>query len=259
MQRKSVFRLRLGVGLCSLLGLGFSNLCFAQQPSVPTWVSFMSSRVKPDMRQEFEGYMKEISATYKQGGAPFRAVYQDAFGDLNEYVSVTPIDKFASMDGPSLLVKVMGQESWDRLARAISHCTFESRRWAGLVQNDLSLRKSQQGAYPFGLVSYTVVAPDRLSDYENWLKNDYLPALRKGGVEDYWVNRTIFGGNLYEFNAVRWLKNMADLDSGPILNRAVGPEAAAKITAKTAGMIRSQRLVVIRARPDLSWMGATSQ
>jgi len=235
------------------LFLASSSLTFGQNPN-PTWLSFMTTKIKPDMRQEYEGYMKEISAAYKKGGAPFRVVTQNAFGDLNEYTSVTQISDFASMEQPSLLVKVLGEENWAHLSKSLARCSIESQRVGAQVRSDVTIRRATPASYTYGLLSHTVIAPGRLDDYESWLKSDYLPALKKGGVEDYWVNRTIFGGNFNEVNAIRWLKTLGELDGGPILNKAVGAEAATKINAKAAPMIRSQRLVVVRLRTDLSYM-----
>ncbi len=213
----------------------------------------MTTRVKPDMRQEYEGYMKEISAAYKKGGAPFRVVFQNAFGDLNEFTSVTQIPNFAAMEQPSLLTKVMGEDNWAHLSRSLARCSIDSQRVGAQSRDDISIRKTPPATYGYGLVSHTLIAPGHMADYESWLKSDYLPALKKAGVEDYWVNRTIFGGNFNEVTAVRWLKSTADLDGGPILNKAIGAEAAAKINAKAAPFIRSQRLVVIHVRADLSY------
>lgn len=229
------------------------TLTFGQSTS-PSWLSFLTTRIKPDMRQEYEGYMKEISAAYKKGGAPFRAVTQNAFGDLNEYTSVTQLQNLASLEQPSLLVKALGEDNWAHLSRSLARCSIESQRVAAQARDDLSIRKATPGTYTYGLVSHTLIAPGHMPDYEGWLKSDYLPALKKAGVEDYWVNRIIYGGNLNEVSAVRWLKSAGDLDNGPILTKAVGAEAAAKINAKAAPFIRSQRLVVMRVRTDLSYL-----
>src|SRR5260370_29043972 len=115
-----------------------STLSFGQSPN-PTWVSFLSTRIKPDTRQEYEGYMKEISAAYKKGGAPFRAVFQNAFGDLNEYTSVTQIPNLASMEQPSLLVKVLGEDNWAHLSRKLSRCSVETQRIGAQVRDDVSI------------------------------------------------------------------------------------------------------------------------
>ena len=106
------------------------------------------------------------------------------------------------------------------------------------------------------MVIFHTLAPGKAADCEAVTKNDLLPALRKAEVPDYWVSRTVFGGEGMERVTVRPMMKLGEIDDGPALNRVLGPEAAAKFRAKTADMYQSVQYRILRLRTDLSYMPA---
>ena len=232
-----------------------STSCFAQTKG-PTWLRFQTTKIKPDMRQEFEGYLKQVPAAYKKAGAQFFIVLVNAAGDMNEYTSVTPIAKFAEMDGPSPLIKNFGEEGAANLVRGLARCQISQTRYYSLAQDDLAINK---GA-PTGtlwMFTRTFVNPGKMQDYANWMKNDYKPALEKAGVTQLRVSRPIFGAANNQIESIRMLKDFAEIDGGPILNK-LGADTASAINAKAAGLVRTSMTTLVRIRPDLSYLPATT-
>ena len=135
---------RLGVVLPALVSL-------VAQDKAPTreWSYVAIYKIKPEKRAEFEGIQKELSAAYKQAGVPFRVVWQTTFGDINEYVSVSPLANFAAMDAPSPVVKALGADKASDLLRRSSATVNGVTRVAAINRADLST-----GAGPAGPMSW---------------------------------------------------------------------------------------------------------
>jgi hypothetical protein len=240
----------------AVLFVGVPTLCSAQDKG-PTWMRFQTNRIKPEMRAEYEGYVKQVSAGYKKVGVPFFVIYQNYAGDINEYTGVLPIMKFAEMDGPNPLTKVMGEEGLANLLRSMNNCVVSQTRYFAIPQDDLMINKGQFGA--LWVQTRTVVANGKMDDYMNWMKNDYKPALEKAGVTQFRAARPIFGApsnNMVE--SIRLLKDFAEIDGGPILNQKLGADAVRALNAKVSGIVQGTRITIIRMRPDLSYMGAVT-
>jgi hypothetical protein len=99
----------------------------------------------------------------------------------------------------------------------------------------------------------TPVAPGKMGDYLNWLKNDYRPALAKAGVSRFQVARPIFGAVAGEIVTMRMLKNLAEIDAGTVLSRAVSDQEAREIAAKAVPLVSSSNTRIVRMRSDLSY------
>jgi hypothetical protein len=203
------------------------------------------------MRSQFEAVQKEISAAYKQADVPFRGVWQTTFGDVNEYVSASPMVNFAALDSPSPLTKALGEDGSRALLQRAGATWIEAVRVGGVDRPDLSV--GEMGAPPkYAVIMLTHVAPGRGLDYEAWMKSDFLPAVKKGAGRLF-CQQAIFGGggpNMYVCAAP--LDNMAAIDAGPPMWKALGRAGADKMMAKSAGMVASTEYSISRFRADLS-------
>ena len=117
---------------------------------------------------------------------------------------------------------------------------------------DLSLRAGPPGMY--ALVVSIQTMPGRRSEYESAIKADMMPALKKVGFTNVWTSDTVFGGPANEQTVVIPLKDTGELDQGPPLTRALGPEAAAKVEARLDAMTQSSQMRIVKVRPELSNM-----
>ena len=81
--------------------------------------------------------------------------------------------------------------------------------------------------------------------------------MKQAGVT-YLVSQTIFGGDGNEYITLTMRDSFADLDNGPVLIQAIGPEAAQKLTQKMpAGAVVHLERSIARFVPELSIMPAT--
>jgi hypothetical protein len=223
------------------------------QANGPTWLRFQITKVRPEMRLEYEGYMKQIATAYKKTSVPFFITYQNVAGDLTEFTTVLPLIKFGEMDGPSPLLKVLGEDALANLGRSAARCEISASRYYSLPMNDLMINKGAP-AGTLWLMTRTFLNPGKLAEYETWMKNDWKPAMEKAGVTQLRVSRPIFGLPGGEIQTVRMLKDFAEIDSGPILTQKLGADAARALNAKTNGMVRATTNTLIRIRADLSYL-----
>jgi hypothetical protein len=186
-------------------------------------------------------------------------VLQTVMGNMLEYVSVAPLAHFADMDGPSPVERALGKADADGLIRKGLACTTSAHRMASLALNDISIRTKTQENSEYAMVTSYHLMAGKEAEFNAWIKNDYLPAMKKAEVKNFWVSQTVFGGEPNERITVRLVKNMAEFDAGPVLRKTLGEEGALKVMAKSAGMIDSVHYSVLHYRADLSYDTGASQ
>src|SRR6516225_51436 len=83
--------------------VGVPSIGRAQMPAAPTISRVTVTEVKPDMLDEWLDLQKnELIPALKKGGVKTRTVYSSGlFGTAGEYVSIVPVEKFASFDEPN--------------------------------------------------------------------------------------------------------------------------------------------------------------
>lgn len=247
----------LGV-VALMLGASQSQPSLAQTPAAaptPELLSVTVVSVRPEMVAEFQNFMKNTTnPALKKGGLKWREVWQStmAADDAFEFVLVTPVGVFAEYDGPPAIEKGLGAPgyaSW--LAKAGSMVT-SVRRYIVRTRPDLSYAAKRSGPPKLAVVHSVHVAPNRNLDYENYLKNDFLPVMQKGEIT-YLVSQVIFGGDANEYLTLTMRESFADLDKGPVVVQVLGAEGAAKLAQKLpAGTVNLVERSLTRFVPELS-------
>ena len=235
------------------LAFGVSVLALAQStPAQPTRIQVVIVHIKPDMLNEWVDLQKnELIRAQKKGGIKTRTTYQTVFGNTFEYTSVTPLEKFAQLDGQSAATRALGAEAAARLTAKLSKCLESRQVYAGTLMPDLSNAPAGETP-PVGVFTRRRVAPGKLEDYQNFVKTQILPIYKKAGV-GFTVARRGLGANNSDFISVVWVSKLADLDAGNPITRALGEAAAAKLGATSAGMAPIIEQVVRRRVPELSY------
>ena len=107
-------------------------------------------------------------------------------------------------------------------------------------------------------LSITVVSvkPEMMTEFQNFVKTETNPALRKGGAmwRDVWQT-TAAAGDAFEYVVVAPIENFAQYDGPSPLEKGLGKEGLAAWQAKASRYVNSVRRFVIRTRPDLSYEG----
>jgi hypothetical protein len=212
-------------------------------------------RIKPEMLTEYQEFVKnEAIPTMQKGGVKVREAWTTAnFGEGYEYTFVSPIENWASYDSPGPIVKALGQDgarAYGMKARKFIASTHTS---AVLTRTDLSYIGKLTWPPKMAVVNSIHVAPGRGQDFENILKNDILPALKKADVIAYLVNQTVHGGNSNEYITLTIVDSFAEIGKGsPVVRGMGGQEAYNKFASRTAGIVVHQERSIMRYVPDLS-------
>jgi hypothetical protein len=164
----------------------------------------------------------------------------------------------AVRDEPGPMVKALGEEGARAYAAKNSRLIAASRSFVIRTRPDLSYAPMSNESPKLAVLSSLSIAPGRITDYENHVKTDVLPIQKKAQSLGYLVSQTVFGGDGSEFVTLALVNSFADLDKGPAAVRVLGPEGAAKLSAKTAGIISHTERIVIRYDPELSFKVASS-
>lgn len=241
---------RIWIGCVGALLLGTVPAASQQQP--PTWLRLSYTKVKPSMTQEYLAAQKQVSEAYKKAGL-WRDLWTTAsFGEVGTYVGVTPFNKLADFDGPGPLQKAMGEAGYQRYLGQVRNYVDSASYKAVQLRSDLSLLKENAPPPNLAVVVNVQIVPGRNLDFEALIKSDYLPAWKKGGADQVFVHQSVFGVTGPEYVVVVTIPNFADLDKGSAMVRALGPEGAAKLNQKSAGIVASSTVMIGRRLPEYS-------
>ncbi|MBI3665947.1 MAG: hypothetical protein HY236_06940 [Acidobacteria bacterium] len=234
-----------------------STHCLAQPSAAPapSMLQVIVTTVKPDMMRDYTELLKnEVTPALKKAGVPWRAVWQTAvFGDTYQFVSVTPIEKFAQYDSPSPLVRALGQDGAARLLEKISRCVTSTHFYAEVFRRDLSIIKDTQEPPKIATVSRFRVPTGKGPEFENFIKTEILPVLKKADIGGYLVHQVAFGGSGNDWVILTLYNKFADFDGGPLLLRLLGQEGFNKFLAKASGLATQLESSVQRYNTELSY------
>jgi hypothetical protein len=239
--------------LAAAITAAFSLASLAQSSTQPAWISITSTKVKPDMQAQFEGYLKQVMAAYKKGGTPWFLTLQTFAGDTTEYTTVVPVMKFADLDGPAVPAEVLGQKGWESLSSKIAHCYSTQTRQYATPLTALEINKTDAPVGLYWVETRSQTVQEKMDDYLDWLKDEYRPALEKAGVAGFRVSIVVFGAAGGEIVSTRMLKDLAEIDGGSILTRALGDDRARAVSAKGAKLVLSTYTRILRVRTDLTY------
>src|SRR6476646_6653714 len=173
-------RLRFCASAAVLVAAAFANLqtLKAQTESNPKWSVIVFTNIKPEMRADYEAWQKQMSAAYKKAEIPSRTVLQTMMGDLFEYISITPLAKFADMDGTPPVERALGKDQAAAFMRKGSAYITSAHRIATLDMDDLSIH-SQSDSGPYAVVTIMRLLPGKVPEFTTWMKDEYIPAVKK--------------------------------------------------------------------------------
>lgn len=227
----------------------------AQTPPPAQRLSIQIVNVKPEAVNDWLALQqKETIPALKKIGVAFRDAWTTSvFGEAFEYQFATPITKFADYDNPQgPMVRALGEEG-ARIYNDKARRMIVGQRTLAITIFPESIIPPQTFEPKFMVLNFNYVIPGRAADYRAYLRDDLMPAIRKGKPTGYIMTRTVHGGDVNEFVTAAYFEKMADLEGQGPLVRALGSDGAAKLSAKTAGMMQRQERRIYRFVPNLSF------
>lgn len=225
----------------------------------PEWSSISVVHVKPDMVAEWQDLQKNVvNPALKKAGVKERGVFETAvFGESYQYVVITPITSFAQYDEPvSLLRKTIGEDAYRDYQAKSRRCVVSVQTFADLARMDLSYMgkmASMTGPPKLAVVTSLSVLPGRAAAFENMVKTEVVPVMKKADVIGYFVSQTVFGGDAWGYTSVIFYDSFAEIGKGSPFLRVLGPTGSAALFAKIGALIAHQERVIARYSPELSF------
>ncbi len=96
------------------------------------------------------------------------------------------------------------------------------------------------------------VKPDMVAEYEDLVKNELAPALKKGGIAAQQAWATAGLGDFYHYIYINPIKGFALLDGPSPAEKALGRDGAQRLTGKLRRAVASVTYLTVAHRPDLS-------
>lgn len=218
----------------------------------PAWVTITTTRIKPEMRQHFEAYLKQMMEAYRKGGMPWFLTSQTIAGDTTEYTTVVPLIKFADLDRSPVPASVLGRKRWQSLSRKIASCYNSQTVQYATPITALEINSTDATGF-YWVETRSQLVSAKMDDYLDWLKNEYRPALEKANVGGFRVSIVVFGSSGSEVLSMRMLKDLAEIDEGSILSRSLGNDMARVVSSKGAALVLANSTRILHVLPDLTY------
>lgn len=225
----------------------------AAAPAAPSYMSINVVKVKPDMLTEWQDFQKnETIPALKKAGVSFRSAWQTAiFGEAYEYVFITPIKSLAQYDDQSPIVRALGEEGARAYGAKARKFVTSSHTYCVRPRGDLSNDLPMTATPKLAIITEVQVTNGRATDFENFIKVEILPAMKKG-KSGYYVSQTVYGGNVNDFVSVTLYDSFAEIGKGPVLIRVLGQDAFNKLGQKLVGIVERLERSIARYNADLS-------
>lgn len=210
--------------------------------------------VKSGMGPQFEEMMKtKITPAFKKGGAASVSVWQTRFGNTMEYHVVAPLPNFAALDGPSPVIRGLGDEAqsvFEKISPMIKAVTSKIY----VERPDLSHFGQMEGAPNVAVLIQININGEKEKEFESFVKNEYMAAMKKTTAPGVWTSKVAFGGDADEYVMVEPHKNFAALDKGPPIAQVMSPaEIEAMFKKIPSGAVEDVRVTLMSYKPDLSY------
>jgi antibiotic biosynthesis monooxygenase (ABM) superfamily enzyme len=217
----------------------------------PQWNAVRIIRVKGERRAEFEALLKELAAAMTEANMPPYNVWQVELGELNTYHIAGALESFSEFEDMEMPMDPAEMAVWvNRIESTIdSHHVRIAQ-----IHPDLSMLPDMQGGEPpplLMLLSQTVL-PGKSQEYQTWVRDEVLPALRQSDVLGMVSNQIVFGGDNRMWVFAVPLASWSELDQPSPLHRSMGEQAAEELLMRGDQMVERGEWIVLRLRPDLS-------
>lgn len=221
----------------------------AQDDEGPNFLSVRVVTTHAGSGDVWVAQQRKFAEVSKKNELPQRDVWQEIRGDLDTFHIVTYNGALAEYDtapeGPA-----MGEAQAEWVA-AIGP-TVKSRRNVLLrIQPDLAIPNDEDAEPGLLVLRYNKVAVNKHDQFHDWVKDQLLPALKKGGAKGINFNRVTYGGDNNVWVSSSYIPNFAALDgAGPLAHLSDDEEAA--LFANFADMVESSEIRILQHRADMS-------
>ena len=212
---------------------------------------------EPSQRRLLGGFLESMGIESQEAGSAEEAAQagrsaeeaEEVRGQLDTFHIVTYADSLGGGEGPGD-EPPMG-DAQDEWVATIAP-TVASRSNVFLRHYPKFTISADDDAEPaFLVLRYTDLAPGKGADYQDWLENKLVPALKAAGAKGVNFNRTAIGGNTNRWVSGSRIASIAALD-GPAPLASLSDEERDDIFANFSDMVWGSELRILRYRADMS-------
>lgn len=234
----------------------------AAQAPRRAWYSVNIVTIKRGSDAAWRDFTKaQVIPMQQKGGVRMRQTWQSGapFGEGSTYAVLTPIDKFEDYDKPPLVSRVLTGDALRAYQEKNASLTVSNRMFAIQDRAELSMPPASMEKVRAMILTDVTILPGHAAGYEAYMKNDWLPVLKKANVTGFAVSRTIFGGDGDEYHEAQYIESYGEIDKGPAQNRALATQAERDaLAAKRVPHIKSVTRTILRFVPELSYSRPTT-
>lgn len=243
---------RLLTSLAVLFGLFLASGWQAYaQDTERTWVQVRTVHVKPGMVNEFIELQKSLVSALKSEGRNGRSTWREVRGDLATFHFVQPVADLAELDTP--FEPPMDDDDWTDWVAALLNTTDSSSRTILRRHQEWSIPAKPGSTPTMAVLISTTVMPAKMGDYHNWVRDQLIPALKKGGATGVNFNHGAFGGNTNTWIVGAQIDSWAQLQTPRGVLGYMSDADYAKLMAPRAQMVTSTDRRVLQYQPELSF------
>lgn len=213
--------------------------------------------VRPGMMTAYlESAKKDGQPLYIKAGVKEAYFFTNLYGPDRNIVTLIEVhDSFAAYKARNeAFTKNNSKEALDVWSAKVREFITDQRVYIVDEMDELSWMNPKLKTPPlYYNVTERFIAPFRGRDYEAYLKNDYLPLVKKSDSNGIMVSRLRYGGEAGHYFVFTPVNDLADLD-GPskITQAAGGADGVAKMQQKLVGIVQRSENRMLRLRPELS-------
>jgi len=239
---------RLSKTLAGLLAAGALALVpfsLRAQDDGPGYIHVVFADVKPSANAEFEAVIKEIVAAQQAAGHPFMHVYQRIRGDSG--YTIFGLDSDMN-DLPQLDLN-------PQLGSRVTGALNGIRRVTLAMSPEISIASdSMEPSGQHMRVVTRTVSPGSAQDFFELQRDEFVPALREGGMTDRRGGRVMAGGNPNTFVAFTYADEFNG--GGVNLPEVMGQRQFDSAVDRANSMVVNVEDYRYLFRPDLSFTAA---
>jgi hypothetical protein len=243
-------RLKALFGSIALVALALGiPLQAAAQDGDRTFMQVRTIHVKPGRTQQHVALVKQFAKASAAAGNS-RTVWQEVRGDTNTFHVVTPLDGLAANDAPfAAPMESEEMQNWlAAFADNIDTMTYSVYR----THPELGI-PADEGSTPNLLVLRMItLEPGNMGPYHDWINDQLVPALKKGGATGVNISHLAYGGDVNTWVLASRADSWADLGVRRGSLAYLSDEDYAALMAPNAGKVWGNNVKVLSYRADLS-------
>ncbi len=229
----------------------------APAQTLPSFATVATFQVKSGMRLEFEALQQKANAAREEAGITARFAYRVVRGgSANEYLFFTPLDSLADYDQPLPVRRGMGEaaaaEWFAQLNGTVEDVQLDTLR----IRADLSIPRTGERAPRLARVRTVDVRPGRGQDYQQWITNNWVPAMKDAGMSGVIHFQNAFGVGQRKWTRMTLYDSWADLDGHPV-QRHLEPGAFSAVLGNNGEMTLGPEVRILEFLPNVSILANT--